>query len=771
MLLAVLTGFLIAALIPLIMTQLKGRWISWILALFPAALFIYFIKLVSKIMHGENFTENTPWVDILGINFSFYVDGLSLLFALLITGIGILIVIYSWAYLANHRYLGRFYSYLFIFMISMLGLVLANNLILLFIFWELTTISSYLLIGFDHERLVARKAALQGLFVTTVGGFALLSAIILMGIKTGTYDMQTIIQGKSVSQNVFLYHVILTLILIGAFTKSAQAPFHFWLPGAMQGPTPVSAYLHSATMVKAGIYLLARLHPVFGHTKLWFVTLTAVGGLTMLTGVIKAMKQTNIKTLLAYTTITALGSLVFLLASEQEKVIKAAMIFLIAHAMYKAALFMAAGDLQYRTSTLDLKKLHGLYQTMPITFGIICIACASMSGLPPLLGYYVKELVYEANLAAPIAAHFLTVVVVFSNMMMAALGLILVIKPFFGKKPSVRVKEADPQMWFGGIFLAILTIFLSFIPKNLYRTLIASAVKAVIPVNYHQQEMNDLTLWHGLTPSFVLSLVTLLGALILYLRRNQVKTILAFLSPWFSLGPSYWYARSITGIAQLAHWQLQWLQCGLLRVYLMITLLTTTVVMYMAFFSRPIVPSIIFIPTFTGIPFFLVFLLMASALSTLWVKNYLSGLVFLGLFGMGMALVFLINGAPDVAMTQALIETLIVIVVVLNFYRQSPLPSITREGFKFSFLRATIAVSIGLLVSVLLIYITSYSFDDSNSQYFIENSLIKAHGRNIVNLILIDFRAMDTLGEILVVALAALGIYGLLHGKFDKVKQ
>lgn len=770
MLLAVLSGFLIAALLPFVMKSLRGRWISWLLALFPASLFIYFSTLISKIMHGENLTENTPWIEILEVNFSFYLDGLSLLFALLITGIGVLIVIYSWSYLGNHRFLGRFYSYLIIFMVSMLGLVLADNLILLFIFWELTTLSSYLLISFDHERLVARKAALQGLFVTTFGGYALLSAIILLGIKAGTYDMQTIIQGKNVLQDSSLYPVILTLVLVGAFTKSAQAPFHFWLPGAMQGPTPVSAYLHSATMVKAGIYLLARLHPVFGHTTLWFVTLTSVGGLTMLIGVIKAMKQTDIKALLAYTTITALGSLVFLLGSDQEKVIMAAMVFLIAHAMYKAALFMAAGDLQTRTATRDLNKLHGLYKSMPVTFGIVCIASASMSGLPPLLGYYVKELVYEANLSAPIAAHFLTVVVVFSNMMMAALSIILVIKPFFGKKPAVRIKEADPQMWFGGILLALMTIVLSFTPRNLYRIIIARAVDAVIPVN-HRTGQEELTLWHGLTPSFALSLVTILGALILYFRRNQVRAIIAYLSPWFSFGPSYLYTRSLNGITWLAHWQTQWVQCGLLRVYLMNTLLTTTLVLYAAFFSQPEAANIALAPTVDGISFFLAFWLMASASSTLWVKSYLSGLVFLGLFGMGMALTFLVNGAPDVAMTQVLIETLIVIVVVLNLYRQAPLPTIIREGLKTSLLRAIVALSMGLLISILMIHMVSSPFDFSNSQYFIKNSLAISHGSNIVNVILVDFRAMDTMGEILVIALAALGIYGLLHGKFDKVKQ
>jgi len=770
MLLAILSGFLIAVLIPFAMNSLKSRWVSWLLALFPASLFIYFAKFISKIMRENNSIENTPWIEILGVNFSFYLDGLSLLFALLITGIGALIVIYSWSYLGNHRYLGRFYSYLFIFMVSMLGVVLANNLILLFIFWELTTLSSYLLIGFDHERLVARKAALQGLFVTTAGGLALLSAIILLGIQTGTYDMHTIIQGEDLLRDSSLYPVILTLILAGAFTKSAQVPFHFWLPGAMQGPTPISAYLHSATMVKAGIYLLARFHPVLGHTTLWYVTLTSVGGLTMLTGVIKAMKQSDIKALLAYTTITALGSLVFLLASDQEKVIKAAMVFLLAHAMYKAALFMATGDLQYRTGTYDLNKLHGLYKTMPVTFGIVCIASASMSGLPPLLGYYVKELVYEANLAAPIAAPLLTVVVVLSNMMMAALGFILVIKPFFGKKPTVQVSEADPQMWVGGILLAVLTIIFSFIPKNLYETIIAMAVKAVIPDNY-RLGVEELTLWHGLTPSFVLSLITILGALIVYFRRKQVRAILAFLSPWFIFGPSYLYARSLNGIAWLAHWQTQWVQCGLLRVYMIITLLTTTLVLYTAFFSQTGITNITLTPTFNGISFFLVFWLIASASSTLWVKNYLSGLVFLGLFGMGMALIFLVNGAPDVAMTQVLVETLIVIVVVLNFYRQSPLPVIVQEGLKISILRAIIALSIGLLITVLMIDVIKSPFDYSSSEYFIKNSLVHAHGKNIVNVILVDFRAIDTLGEILVVALAALGIYGLLHGKFDKVKQ
>src|SRR3990167_615697 len=300
--------FFIALLAPVGVRYLHGPTLGWSLAIIPSVLFIYFIHLIPSIVQGRTLYSSIPWVADLGVNFSFYIDGLSLLFALLITGIGIPIVIYSAPYLKGRPHVGAYYAYLFLFMGAMLGLVLSNNLIVLFIFWELTSISSYLLIGLNHERASAREAAAQALFVTVMGGLCLLASFILIGIVTQTYSVSELLSQGALQKEHPWFVVTLLLMLIGAFTKSAQFPFHFWLPSAMEAPTPVSAYLHSATMVQGGVYLLARFHPLLSHNAWWLVILTTVGGITMMCGVLLAVRETDIKLILAYTTVTALGS-------------------------------------------------------------------------------------------------------------------------------------------------------------------------------------------------------------------------------------------------------------------------------------------------------------------------------------------------------------------------------------------------------------------------------------------------------------------------------
>src|SRR3990167_3343576 len=476
---------------------IHGTILGWALAIIPTLLFGYFIHLIPYIMHNETIYSGFSWFSALGINFSFYVDGLSLLFALLISGIGIPIVIYSSPYLGKHLYLSRYYIYLFLFMASMLGLVLSDNLITLFIFWELTSISSYLLIGINHQQSAARDAALKTLFVTVIGGLSLLASFILIGIVTHTYSLAIMLSQNGLLQHHPLFIAIFLLMLIGAFTKSAQFPFHFWLPAAMEAPTPVSAYLHSATMVQGGVYLLAPFHPLMSHSPWWFTIITAVGGLTMITGVVMAAQQNDMKLLLAYTTVTALGSLIFLLGSTNDTVIKAAVAFLVAHALYKATLFMAIGDIQHQTKTRDIREVRGLHKAMPITFMAVLISGASMAGIPPLLGFYVKELVYEANLAIPVASQALIAIAVLSNMLMAMLAFVLIIKPFWGKQKPTRVLEANVNMSVNTLLLALLMLTLSIFPFLLNHTLLSPAASAILS---HPVKL-ELTLWHGFTPS------------------------------------------------------------------------------------------------------------------------------------------------------------------------------------------------------------------------------------------------------------------------------
>ncbi|MDW7680546.1 MAG: proton-conducting transporter membrane subunit, partial [bacterium] len=406
----VFSVFIAAAFVPVI-NRLFREKTGTMLAILPLSIFIYLLSYIPKVCIAsecQTFYVLKQWVPGLGIHFSFYLDGLSLIFALLISGIGTLIVIYGSGYLHGHQFLNRFYIYLLLFMGSMLGVVLSGNLITIFIFWELTSISSYLLIGFDNESEKSRYAALQALLVTGLGGLALMAGFLLIGNVSGSFEITELLNNPEIIRSSDFYLPILLLVLAGAFTKSAQLPFHFWLIGAMQAPTPVSAYLHSATMVKAGIYLLARLHPVLGGSGEWHYIVTFFGVATMLIGALLALPQVDLKKLLAYTTVSALGTLTMLLGIGTTLAIKAAMVYLIVHSLYKGALFMVAGAIDHETGTRDVQVLGGLIKVMPVTAVAAGLAAFSMSGFPPLLGFISKELLYEANLVIQKAPYIIT---------------------------------------------------------------------------------------------------------------------------------------------------------------------------------------------------------------------------------------------------------------------------------------------------------------------------------------------------------------------------
>jgi len=753
----VLTLFVVAFSMLLFSNFFRSRWV-WLLSSIPLFLFFYFIHFIPYVMYGKVIQYTLRWFPILGISISFYIDGLSLLFTLLITGIGTLIIIYSIPYLEGRTDLPQYFCYLFLFMAAMLGVVLSSNLITLFVFWELTSISSYLLIGFNHDKSSAREAALNALLITSAGALFLLVGFVLIGITTNTYAISDLLNIGHAFINNPWYSTILLLVFIGSFTKSAQFPFHFWLPNAMEAPTPISAYLHSATMVQAGVYLLARFHPIMSGSSLWFISLTTVGAITMMAGVLLAFRQTDMKLILAYTTVTALGSLVFLLGSDQDVVIKAAIAFLISHALYKATLFMVVGDIQHQAGTRSITEVNGLRKAMPLTFMAALIAGASMAGLPPLLGFYVKELVYEANLAAPIASYVLTAMVVFANMMVAALAFILVIKPFFGQQRPKNILEANLKMSMNAFLLAVFTLMISIVPFTIDKAILSPAASATLG---HSVTM-ELALWHGFTPSLALSLITLFGAIILYLKRTQVKEILNLLNPLFKYGPTYGWQQLFRGILFIADWQTNMLQSGRQRIYLAIVFSTIGLSLIITIFIQHAVQIQDLFFSISWLSLFLFAWIFLAAITTMLVRTYIRGLIFLGMFGLGIALLFLVNAAPDVAMTQVLIETLIVIIVVLNLYRQPVLPKIVTEKKHVRLINATIALVIGMPITLLLLTITHQYFDENISNYFLTHSVSLAHGRNVVNVILVDFRAIDTLGEIIVVATAAIGIYGLL---------
>ncbi len=767
MFVAILSGFGLSLTAPWLQRLGQGAT-GWGMALFPLGLTIYFASFIGPVSEGEIFAVSYPWVSSLGINLSFYLDGLSLLFALLISGIGVLVIIYASSYLAQYPQLGRFYAFILMFMASMLGLVLADNIITFFIFWELTSLSSYLLIGFNHERSAARAAALQALLVTGIGGLALLAGLLLLSQVGGSLELSTLLsQGETVRAHA-LYLPMLILVLAGAFTKSAQFPFHFWLPSAMEAPTPVSAYLHSATMVKAGVYLLARLNPVLGGTDSWHYLLMMFGAITMLVGAVLSFVQTDLKRILAYSTVSALGTLTLLLGIDTTLSVKAAMVFLLVHSLYKGALFMIAGAIDHETGTRNLEALGGLRHAMPITAVAAGLAVLSMAGLPPLLGFIGKELIYEAKVQAPSLAWLIISAGIAANILLVAVAVRLGVQPFFGQKTETPKEphEAPLALWLGPVCLSSLGLVIGLLPDSLAQLLIAPAVSAV------QAEPTEvkLALWHGLNLVLVLSLFTVASGVGVYAGWVRLRQAMAnFVEAATKWGPTRGYHLALAGLNTVARAQTQFLQRGYLRFYLLITVATTVGLAGYTLVSRVPFPwpkSTVF----SEVRFYEAVLALTILLATIAVVRASSRLVAitaLGVVGYGIALIFVFYGAPDLAMTQFAIETLSVILFVLVL---SGLPRFIHSSGPSDRIRdGLIALSAGGLMTALVLAVTAVPLDSRLAPFFAQNSVPEGKGRNIVNVILVDFRALDTLGEITVLATAALGVYALM--KLAKTKQ
>ncbi|MDQ3458643.1 MAG: putative monovalent cation/H+ antiporter subunit A [Deinococcota bacterium] len=756
MLVAVLSCFALAGLAPWLTRFLRGA-MGWLVALLPLGLFAYFLSLLPGVAGGEAVTESLAWVPALGLNLSFYLDGLSLLFALLITGIGTLIMVYAGGYLGGHPHLGRFYLFILAFMGSMLGLVLTANLLTLFVFWELTSITSYLLIGFKHEDETSRKSALQALLVTGIGGLVLLAGLILMGMAAGTFELSELLAGGGLQEHP-MYLGILLLVLVGAFTKSAQFPFHFWLPGAMAAPTPVSAYLHSATMVKAGIYLLARMFPVLGDTAAWIAIVTPVGAVTMLYGGYLAITKTDFKQLLAYSTVSALGTLVLLLGSSLEGAATAAVVFLLAHALYKGAFFMVAGAVDHETGTREIDELGGLRRKMPITAAVAVLAAVSLAGFGPVLSFIGKELVLETVLESEWARLVLTPAVVLGGALFVAVAAIVTLRPFFGplRATPKAAHEAPFSLLLGPALLASLGFVLGLVPVFVTGTLVTPAAAAVlgepVPVS--------LYLWHGLNPALALSVTSVLIGLGLYLVWDHLRRFTSSLERVLSWGPERVYLASLDGLNRIAKTQTRILQSGVLRYYFLTILTATVTLVGGTLILRGGFKPLLDVSDVQFFEWILAGLILAGAVMAVLTHSRLAAITALGVVGFGVALVFIFFAAPDIAMTQLFVETLTVILVALILV---PLREFNFAWRPLSRLRdAAVALACGMLVTSLLLSVIRLPFDFTLSAYFAENSVPVAQGRNIVNVILVDYRALDTLGEIGVLVIAGVGVYALL---------
>lgn len=745
--------------------RVAGRATGWLLSLAPFSLCLSFVALSGKVAAGEVFAVSYSWVPALGVQLAFYLDGWSLLFALLISFIGVLVLIYTGHYLEGHPLLGRFFLFILLFMGSMLGLVLADNLFVLYVFWELTSISSYFLIGFDSKRDAARAAALQALLITGAGGLALLAGLVLLGQIVDGAEISKFLDNGDAIRAHGLYGPILCLVLLGAFTKSAQAPFHIWLPNAMEAPTPVSAYLHSATMVKAGVYLLGRFSPILGGTDAWFYTVTTAGAVTMTLAAWLTLRQDDLKRILAYSTISALGALVMLLGIGTEKAVKGAVVFLLAHALYKGALFLVAGAVDHETGTRNVKQLGGLARAMPITATAAILAALSMAAIPPLFGFIGKEALYESVYRSGSAALPLTVLAVFASMIFVNVAAVTAIYPFLKKEPGRMPKhphEAPVGLWLGPLCLAALSLLGGFFAPFLGETLLAAAFTSIA----REKIDLDLALWHGWSFALALSAVTTAGGWLVFVSRDhwgRAASSLRLTSRW---APENWYALVLQALNFTASWQTRVIQNGYLRYYLF-TIITATVLA--VGFPLLVRSEVELTPHWADFRFYelaLALLIVLATLMATFTRSRLGAVTALGVVGYGIALLFILFGAPDLAMTQFLVETLMVILFVSVFYFLPRYAIVSNQSTRAR--DAFLALIAGTLMGGITMVATSIQWHPPISEYFAENSVPRAHGRNIVNVILVDFRGLDTLGEITVLAVAGIGVFALLKLKSSK---
>lgn len=767
MLIAILLGFLFSLFLVLAGKFFRGK-AAIISAAVPLALFVYFSSFINRVSGGEVVYQNYNWVPSFGVNLGFTLDGLSLLFSLMITGIGFLVFVYTSSYLKGHKYLDRFYGYLSMFMAAMLGLVLSDNLISLFVFWELTSISSFFLIGFNNSNPASRKSAITALAITGLGGLSLLAGALLLGFVGGTYSIAELLNSSGdITGNS--YYILIVLFIFGAaFTKSAQFPFHFWLPGAMKAPTPVSTYLHSATMVKAGIYLLMRLTPTLGNTEFWNSTLILVGAITMVYSAVHTLFRTDLKGILAYSTIAALGILVFLIGQGTEGALLAAAVFIVVHALYKATLFLVTGIIDHQTHSRDVTFLRGLRKVM-LPVGIAgFLAAVSSAGIPPTIGFLGKELTYESTLAVVGAPLLWITLILITKILLLHAGFVAGISPFVGKLPEKlkNTKKPGILLWLPPVFLSVAGVVFGIFPGLIEEPLIKPVVTAM------GQNVSDkhLELWHGFNTVLWLSIATIVVGTLLYFllkpsqRLENSAARVEFLSPK-SIITGFWsYFNKFSSL-----WT-NTFQNGYLRNYVsVIMVFMIGLTGYALFRTANFSFDYSSYSQITVYEVAVIVIMFCAVVYTVFTKSRLAAVASMGVVGLSICLLFVFYSAPDLAMTQFSIDTLTVILFVLVLYR---LPRYLKlSDYRTRIKDGVLSLAFGGIITVLILEVLAEPVDSQISDYYAQNAYVLAHGKNVVNVILVDFRGTDTLMEISVLAIAAIGVFGLLKLRLKETDQ
>jgi multicomponent K+:H+ antiporter subunit A len=702
-----------------------------------------------------------PWAASIGLDFAFRLDGLALLFAGLILGIGLLVILYAHYYLSDEDRDGRFFAFLLLFMGAMLGVVTADNLLLLLVFWELTSLSSFLLIGFWRGAAEARQGARLALLVTGAGGLALLAGCLLLGDIVGSYSLGAVLAAGDVIRADPRYPVVLTLVLLGAFTKSAQFPFHFWLPQAMVAPTPVSAYLHSATMVKAGIFLLMRLWPALAGTAEWFWAVSITGLVTMLFAAYVALLRHDLKGLLAYSTISQLGLITLLLGLGTPLAEVAAVFHVINHAAFKASLFMAAGIVDHETGTRDMRRLSGLARHLPYTAALAVVAASAMAGVPLLNGFISKEMFFHETfeLAAP-WNWVMPLAATLGGLFSVAYSARFVHDVFFGGPPADLPRKPHEPPRFMRVPVEILVVaclLIGLAPGLTVEPVLRLAAAALLQGPLPEF---SLALWHGFNLPFAMSLLALAGGVALYLARRYLWS-LHDSYPSLPSGKELTEAllAAATALSALLH---RALERGGLRLSLLLLLLAAIVAGIPGLLADAPAPGRPQMPAglvgWAG----LAILAAAAAVTVAMRRERLPAVVAVGVIGLVVSLAFVRLSAPDLALTQLLVEVITVLLLLLAMFF---LPQ--RSPGHSSRLRRSLDAAIGVVAGAgtgTLAWFMMRAPGETLSGFYLEQAKPGGGGYNVVNVILVDFRALDTLGEITVLGIAAVAIVAILDG-------
>jgi multicomponent K+:H+ antiporter subunit A len=750
----------LGALVPGLMIR-AGRNACAIFTALPTLLALIMLLIhAPSVMAGNVITAQLDWMPQLGLSASFFLDGLGLLFGAMILGVGLLITLYARFYLSNADPMGQFYTYLLLFQGAMLGIVLSDNILLLLIFWELTSLSSFLLIGYWKHLPEGRQGARMALAVTGAGGLALIGGMLILGQIVGSYNLTDILQAGDQIRASEWYMPALILILLGAFTKSAQFPFHFWLPHAMAAPTPVSAYLHSATMVKAGVFLLARMWPVLSGTDAWFYIVSTVGLITMVLGALIALFKDDLKALLAFSTVSHLGLLTMLLGFGTPMAAMVAVFHIINHLTFKAALFMTAGIIDHETHTRDIKRLGGLRTLMPITFVIGTIAALSMAGMPLFNGFLSKELMLDeawhtewagSRFAVPVLATL-------GALLSVAYSFRFISHVFLGPvRDDYPHKPHDPPfgMWAAPALLAFFVILIGLVPaiaEPVVR-MAADAVTGGALGSFY------LKIWHGFTPALFMSIIAIFGGIVVLSLHAPLDRI------WNALPrpeAKAIFDRLIAAAVSAARAVTQATHDGAMSRYLAIFVVATTALGYIAWRGSgmpaptraplPIPPVV-----FAG----WILLVVAAGSVVLMHRNRFRALVLVGVIGLTISVGFVYLSAPDLALTQISVETVTIMLLLLALHfmpKTSPVESSVGRRVRDGIIALTAGGGVGALAYMFMLRDT-----DSISAFHLANSKTGGGGTNVVNVILVDFRGYDTYGEIIVLGIAGLTIFAIME--------